>query len=204
MLNEIKTLLTNRLAVLIILLTLLWSAVDSSSRLFAIKTNSAAKSKTFKVAPLIMPQPSSQLVARLSAAYKRYRRDNKDAISHQQGLSLAEQAKQRGELKKLFIGDNKLELKAVLSVALTKKTMQQTLSKKLDTQQLNALIAITNIKTGKQKIEKHSNNSLLYGYLLTIKNNTQVVLTKRVLTDNQSIKPELAQHIVLTMYKSSQ
>ncbi|PHS21104.1 MAG: hypothetical protein COA85_13395 [Robiginitomaculum sp.] len=194
MLTEIKTLLTNKLAVFVMLLTLLWIALDSGSRLLINQKNNSIKNSTFNATPLVLPQPSLQTVAKLNAVYNVYRHDKKDTRISEQGLSLAEQAKQHGELKKLFIGDNKLELKAVISVAFAQKPIQKNLFTKTNIQQLTALIAITNIKTGKQQIEKYANNSLVYGYLLTIEKNTQVALTKKTLNGQQ-------QSIVLTMYK---
>ena len=193
-----KSLITNKVAFLVILLTLLWCVADSRTRLLINNNNTQIKTTGFTAVALTLPQPSEQLIAKLNVAYQKYHQKINNDIIREQGLSEAEQAKQHGVLKKVFIGDLKLELKAVISVLNNPGEDHKGVASLTNKTQYVALIAITNVKSGKQKIKKFSNNSYAYDYLLTINKNTQVVLTKKASEQRQNDK----QKIVLQMYQS--
>jgi len=190
MLSDVKGLLTNKIAMLVMVLTFLWLLIDSSARLFVSSSNNIVNDKDRNISALILPQLSEQDVSELTNAYKTY---GSDMPTSQSGLSLAEQAKQQGELKSLFIGDNKLKLKAVITASENEKTVERTLP--TQSSKLNALIEITNVKSGKKRIERFTDGVLVQGYMLAIEKSTQIILTKE--------QGQNQQKIILTMYSGN-
>jgi hypothetical protein len=192
--QSLKHKLTNKLSIATILLTLVWVVMDSSTRLnikYQLKDNS---SEIAEILPLEVPQLGDHMVNLLSESYAQYKSTEAVEANKQSGMSALEQANQKGELKTLFIGDNKLQLKAIIK-GLTidsSKSISNSNSKddSLKKSSLIALILTTDVKTGQQKIEKFENNSQIYGYLLSIEKNTQVILSKK----------QAQQEIILTMY----
>jgi len=186
---ELKRLLTNKLAIIVMVLTLFWLMLDSFSRFSNKASSNIVEEVNTNITPLALPVLSRELVAQLSLKYKQYSTEKAVDLK---GLSAEEQAKQQGLLKSLFIGDNKLVLKAVIQYTADNSAA----SRQAATEQtpLIALIQVTNVKTGQSGIEKFKNNQQVYGYQLTIEKNTQVVLTKQI--------EQTKQTIILTMYKN--
>ncbi len=182
MVTEFKRLLSNKLSIAVMALTLFWLIADGTTRLTSQNIVHKQSDELTEITPLVFPQLTTNLVEQLNSAYQQYNVDKDPLLDSQTGLSAAEQAKQQGELTSVFIDDNKLELKAII----VNKGINQN---DADTK---ALILTSKIKSGEQQIEKFNNNSQVYGYLLVIKNNTQVILTKQ--------QPQGLQKIILTMY----
>jgi len=179
MLSHVKSIFTSKWAVVVMVFTAVLLLSDGASKL----SNTFSQSKKqanhpIAVKPMVLPQVTDQQLTQLNEAYAPFASEKKaDKTQQSSGMSAAEQAMQQGELKSLFIGDNKLKLKAVI---------QQRNSKSV------ALIEIHNIKSGETTIASFAHGSLVYGYTLVINNNTQVMLSKK-----QAEKP---QQITLTMY----
>ena len=173
-------LLTNKLGIAVIIISLLWSIADFADRIASNNDKISKLTEKPELTALHLPMLNANEVEKLSTSYLKYDQAKNEAPEKQQGMSLAEQAKQQGELKSLFIGDNKLQLKAVIK------------SNSENSKALHALILIKNVKTGEQSIEKYGQGSKVHGYQLAIAKNTQVILSK----DNEQGQQE----IILTMY----
>lgn len=178
--TTLPKMLSNKLSIIIIALTLLWSLYDVSTRLMLTKANNSKSNDTLTIRPLILPKLSTNTHTALTNAYGQYTQDI-EHIEQITGMSASEQNKQQGELDNVYINDNKLSLSAVI------KNQSQ------GQQQTSALLLIVNVKSGEQTIEKFAHLSDVYGYRLTIEKNTQVVLTKQ--------HDQGQQKIILTMYK---
>jgi len=180
----IKPFLSNKLSLIAILLTSIWIVSDISSRLlFSSKTQNNTLIET-DIPPLTLPQLTLSTVKKLNLAFENYKIDE-SVTETTPGMSAQEQEQQAGELKSFFIGENELQLKAVISQA--NESKQQESSQKI------ALVLVTNLKTGKSKVERYYNQNIIHGYTLTIDKNTQVSFAKQ-LTNR-------IQQVTLTMYK---
>lgn len=183
-----NNLITNKLGLLVIVLTFLWVTADFNSRLTT-STNLQDKNTLIgSVTPLPLPNLSRESVLSLAMAYKKYQTDNDVKVPVKSvGMSEQQQAEQKGELNSLFIGDNKLNLKAIINRNAVKHN-SATKSKNLV-----ALILIKNLVSAKSEIKQFSHNAQVQGFVLTIDKNTQVNFTKQLETGEQKV--------TLTMYK---
>jgi hypothetical protein len=201
-LSKTALLLSNTTGIIVIILTLLWAASDVSKRFNNPTTANKQAAKSVNITPLNLPTLNAEVLSQLKMNYQPYQeqvpvKQNIDSI----GMSAAEQAKQQGELTSFFIKDNKVELKAIITLtaltALTELKAQPaeqrsiTINKKNITK-LQALFLITNNTSGVKKIEKYHHGQAVHGYQLSISNNTEVVLTKALAQKKQKI--------ILTMY----
>jgi hypothetical protein len=180
-LGKTAVLLSSTTSIIIIILSLLWVASDVSKR-FANQTAELEQAvKSVNITPLNLPTLNAELLSQLNMNYQPYQeqvpvKQNIDSM----GMSAAVQANQQGELTSFFIKDNKVELKAVI--------------KNIALKDLNALILMTNIKTGDKTLNKYQHLSELEGYIVAIDKNTQVTLTKS--------RAQGPQKVILTMYRS--
>ena len=181
-LSTTAVLLSSPTGIIVIILTLLWVASDVSKR-FANQTAKEQQAvKSVNITPLNLPTLNAELLGQLKMNYQPYQeqapvKQNIDSL----GMSAAEQANQQGELTRFFVKDNKVELKAIIYNAALKD--------------LNALILMTNIKTGDKTLNKYQHLSELEGYKVEIDKNTQVTLTKS--------RPQGQQKVTLMMYTKS-
>ena len=186
--NTILTnLIANKLSLVVLILSLLWVTLDAFNRLIPRNVSVSDIKQATNIVALVLPQLSVQTLSQLTLAYQPYKSDNKQNTNKVQGMSAAEQAKQQGLLKSLFIDTNKIELKAVIR-------NQAVNSDNTIIKQLTALLLVTDTKLNKSRIEQFNNNSLVYGYRLSIKNNTQVALVKQ--------QKQGEQKVILTMYET--
>jgi hypothetical protein len=174
------TIFTSKLGVVVTLLALLWVFSDVNQR-FTNKNITLTKDKaSYSASDVSLPQLSKPYAENLQKFINKYQTKIAATQEQSMGMSAKKQSKQNGLLNTLYIDNNKLQLKAVIQ---TSKESQK---------QLQALLLITNVNSGKQQIEKFSNNSSVYGYQLTIGKNTEVSLIRKT---KQKI-----QKITLTMY----
>lgn len=186
--NTILTnLIANKLSLVVLILSLLWVTLDAFNRLIPRNVSVSDTKQVTNIVALALPQLSAQTLSQLTLAYQPYKSHNKQNTNKVQGMSAAEQAKQQGLLKSLFIDTNKIELKAVIR-------NQAVNSDNTIIKQLTALLLVTDTKLNKSRIEQFNNNSLVYGYRLSIKNNTQVALVKQ--------QKQGEQKVILTMYET--
>jgi len=189
---ELRAMFSNKLITITVILVILWCFFDALNRFTDKSINSNDADNAVTIAALSAPQLSERTFSEINKSYQQYISKTVDEKSTQVGLTAAEQAKQQGELKSFFIGDNKLQLKAVIQN---------------QPKNLIALIQVENITSGIKTIEKFSQNTLVYGYQLTIEKNTQVKLTKqksKSKNHNAESGQEQSnpQEIILTMYTS--
>jgi len=170
--TELKAMFSNKLTRITIVLVILWCFFDALNRFTDTAINSNDSDNAVTIAVLSAPQLSEYAFNELNKSYLQYISKTVDEKSTQVGLTAAEQAKQQGELKSFFVGDNKLQLKAVLKVNNVDSSASSGAA------ELNALILITDVKSGQAKIEKFAHNSNVYGYNLNIVKGTQVSLSK--------------------------
>ena len=98
-------LFTNKLGIVVIIITLLWGIADFTDRIVSGNTKSQRLAEKPELTVLQLPRLKASDMDKLSARYEKYSKTN-NIPEKQQGMSLLEQAKQQGELKSLFIGDN--------------------------------------------------------------------------------------------------
>jgi len=167
--------------VFIVFISLAWVFVDANDRF----TNKVKKSfnvkNEYENIKLNKPQISIFLVNELLDNLKKYEKQTIKTVKKSNVMSVVQQAEQRGVLPNLYIGNNKIILKAIVH------------KRSAGLNVLQALILIINLETGEQELKKFLNNEHVLGYLLNIEKNTQVTLTKQ---QNQGL-----QIITLTMYK---
>jgi len=188
--TELKAMFSNKLTRITVILVILWCFFDALNRFTDKTINSNDSDNAVTIAALSAPQLSEHAFSELNKSYQQYISKTVDKKNTQVGLTAAEQAKQQGELKSFFIGDNKLQLKAVIQN---------------QPQNLIALIQVENITSGIKTIEKFSPNTLVYGYKLTIEKNTQVKLSKQKSKNHNAESGQEQsnpQEIILTMYTS--
>jgi hypothetical protein len=186
----LKAMFHNKLTRITVILVILWCFFDALNRFTDTAINSNDADNAVTIAALSAPQLSERTFSEINKSYQQYISKTVDEKSTQVGLTAAEQAKQQGELKSFFIGDNKLQLKAVIQN---------------QPENLIALIQVENITSGIKTIEKHSQNTLVYGYTLIIEKNTQVKLTKQKSKNHNAESGQEQsnpQEIILTMYTS--
>jgi hypothetical protein len=163
-----------------VLFTLLWIATDVSQRFVQPSKQIINASNPLDVQVVLMPNVSTNTMARIKQVYERYRTVPEPVVAEISGMTAAEQAKQSGELQVLFVGDHKLVLKAIVN----------------NQQQRSALLQVTNIKDNSLRVEKFNDLEDVYGFQLQVVNNTQVQLSKQNVNERQLI--------TLTMYKLEQ
>lgn len=186
--TELKGMFSNKLTRITVVFVILWCFFDALNRFSDQVIDIKGADNAVTIAALSVPQLSERTFSEINKNYQHYINKNEGEKNKQVGLTAAEQAKQQGELKSFFIGDNKLQLKAVI----------QNQSKNLI-----ALIQVENITSGIQSIEKFSQNTLVYGYMLTIEKNIQVKLTSQKNHNAESGQEKSnPQEIILTMYTS--
>ncbi len=188
MTTQLKAMLNNTVSKITLVLVIIWCLFDALNRFSddAIQNNDTGT--IVNVSALSTPQLNEQTFSNIYKSYQQYVNKKSDVQTKQKGLSAEEQAKQQGELTSFFVGDNKLQLKAVIQS---------------QSQGLIALIQSENIDSGIKAIEKFSQNTLVYGYTLTIEKNTQVKLTKQKNKNDESGQEQTKpQEILLTMYTS--
>ncbi len=94
------------------------------------------------------------------------------AQEENKGLSLKQQLAQTGELSEVYVGEYKIELKAVIDASNSNK---------------KALLLFTNVKTAESKIEEYQDNTLVHDFNLKVMNNTQVYLSRTHAQGKQEI-----------------
>jgi hypothetical protein len=180
---------TSKLSLLIIVLTLFWVISDIQQRLL---TNSSVENKLatmqqVKVLPL--PKANKALQEQLSSAMSPYATNAKTADESLNIMTDEQQSKQQGDMSTLFVGDQSIELKAVISDF---SIVGQANEVDNQDKRLTALLLVTNLKTNTSTIERFTNQMDVYGYTLTILQNTQVLLSHDA----------HQQDVTLTMYEN--
>jgi len=194
---ELKGLLTNKLGLIVIVLSIIWALFDMGRFVTNVSHNKDNKLiNTTEISSLAIPTLMSKDIIALQSLYNRYIKQGKEVVEVT-GMSALEQSKQQGALTALFIDDNKLAIKAVIrnnKLPLIKLEQDNSANQS----GLSALLSIVNVKTGMTEIKKFAQGSDVYGYQLSIEKNTQVILTKQITKQNKQSQ----QQIILTMYKS--
>ena len=187
----VKHFYTTPLAIFSLAIVMVWCLADFAERFMPGESSgrissgrlSSLETEIFSIEP---PHGNGVL-----AQYRSYLQQ--DTTSNQQivelGMSAEEQSKQAGDLATMYIGDRKLELKAVVSDA------------KQQTSPLVVLILVSNVKTGDSEIERFSDRADVYGYQLRVLRNTQVELVRRKPSDGPAATEQV---IRLTMFETSE
>jgi len=168
------------------LLTLL----DSGRFIFTVKTKQKQKQTAISnVEPLALQRLSNEDIVLIEKAYENFEHSEElKQAEKTQLMSAAEQEKQQGELVSLFVGDNKLKLKAV--VRYNKKSAENT-----GDHAYYALIETENLIKGERVVKKYQPKDDVFGYQLIIKQNQQVQLVAK--------KAGVQRIINLVMYQKS-
>jgi len=195
--SGILSLLTSKTALAVIAVTLFWVSADVSERLFQHRQQNSHNANGIDVQTIVLPSVTAKTITEIKQRYETYRTASTIKAPDNISMSAEEQAKQTGELKTVFIGNKKLELKAVLSIdnaveSAVGKIHNQNQSEK---NSQSVLLQVTDIENNTSVIEKFSNLDSVYGFQLSVISNIQVQLTKQ---NNDQL-----QQILLTMYKPS-
>jgi len=174
-----KSFLSNKIVVVTFLITLLWIIFDVSQRFTGQIIKKQQRQEQVAIQPLHNPSISAQALTELKKIYQQYRQNETTKSTNTDVLSAEQQAKQQGALKALYIGDNKLELKAIINSIVASKTQRL------------AMIKVTNTKTMQASLERFKHLETVYGYQLNVIDNRQVQL------NNLSNKKQL---ITLSIY----
>jgi len=193
--TQLKKLFNQKVIIFSLIIISLWMVSDFSERFVSHKKNNNIKTDVTTLSELAPVGITQQQKQQIITLYQKYRteadsdKNNKSQIS----LTKEQQEKQQGLLQHMFVGDNKIELKAIVSRGVNA--------------QQQALLLVSNTITGSRKIEAFINNSQVYGYQLKITKSTQVILTRLsgVSNDNEQTPntelPKAKQVITLTMYQ---
>ncbi|WDE13271.1 hypothetical protein [Thalassomonas haliotis] len=179
-----KAILTDKIALVTIILTLIWVVGDVQERLLSNNQQSSKVTTYPTITPLLLPLLAKDKAEQIQQKYLQYRIAPQAKVSESAGMTAEEQARQHGELTRVFAGEHELKLKAVIE-SVDKDGVKTS-------NELMALIAVKNVTTGQTTIESFLQGSQVYGFRLGIENNTQVILT------NTSQQGE--QKIILSMY----
>lgn len=177
------------------IITLLWAVSDYSSRIIYDGESATENNGNKQIMALNSPTISEPLKQHINQLYARHEKDNPEneveikATEKNKGLSEEEQALQAGELKTVFAGDKKLQLRAVL-MAENILDGQLIIDKKI-------LLQVTSLDNSYNKIETYTNHDTIYGFKMSIINNTQVLLVKTL------DKLGKQQTITLSMYANN-
>ena len=140
---------------------------------------------------LTLPVLTNEAFALIEKTYEKFQQDvNVLQNTKTQVMSAEQQEKQQGELVSVFVGDNQLKLKAVVSY---NESPQSDTSK----QAFYALIKVINLTKGDSVIQKYFQGEDVFGYQLVIEQNQQVQLIAHV--DEQGNKTKRT--INLRMYQ---
>lgn len=120
--------------------------------------------------PLVLPSFTADAYALLESTYKNFSQNQEQqSDAKARAMSVAEQEKQQGELRSLFVGDNQLKLKAVVSYNVQQEN--NALEKAY-----YALIEVKDLTKGERVVQKYQHKDDVFGYQLIIKQNQQVQL----------------------------
>tara|TARA_R110002167_G_scaffold366448_1_gene597396 strand:- start:19434 stop:20063 length:630 start_codon:yes stop_codon:yes gene_type:complete len=194
--NNIKALLLSKISLVVTLITLLWIFFDTENRFVSHTDSHDRVIDTKSITNFHSYRFSEKDKTNLIRIYSQYNPDALDIKS--KGITEKQQSEQHGYLTTVFAEDKKLKLKAVIKFNLANGT---------DKSPDYALIQVGNVNDTTQKIVKYYENDNVYGYRLTINNNTQVKLTKinnlGVKTiENNNEKENTSRVITLVMYQS--
>jgi len=173
-------------AVLTILLLL--TLLDSGRFIFTVKTKQK-QTAISNVEPLAIQRLSDADIISIEKTYENFEHGEESKETEKaQLMSAAEQEKQQGELVSLFVGDNKLKLKAVVryNTLLAENTPEHA---------YYALIETENLIKGERVVQKYQHKDEIFGYQLIIKQNQQVQLVTK--------KAGVQRIINLVMYQKS-
>ncbi|MDT0602810.1 hypothetical protein [Thalassotalea castellviae] len=176
----------NKIPFIVLVLTSLWIISDISSRLMVTTELVNKDNNNTIITDLTLPMVTSQTRDAIELKYLQWQKEPESDVetSTPNKMTLEQQALQNGELSSVYAGTNNLVLKAI--VIPTAENNETSLP--------IALIQVEDLTSGVKKIEEFSTNSEVYGYQLTIVNNTQILLS------NAAVDP--TQKIQLTLYKN--
>ena len=175
---------------LVAVLTILFllTLLDSERFIFTVKTKQK-QTAISNVEPLALQRLSNEDIVSIEKAYENFEHSEESKQAEKvQLMSAAEQEKQQGELVSLFVGDNKLKLKAV--VRYNKQSAENT-----GDHAYYALIETENLTKGERVVQKYQHKDDIFGYQLIIKQNQQVQLVAK--------KAGVQRIINLVMYQKS-
>lgn len=190
--------LRSKLSLFVLLLTLFLVIIDAKKRFFGDDINNN-KQQTVSALPILpLPKANAELQQEVDREFKSYQEnDMQDADKALSLMGVEEQAKQQGELTKLFAGDNIIELKAVIINTKPNRLKSPILNSEPSklAEDLTVLLLVTNAKSNNSVIERFTNQDDVYGYKLNIIENTQITLIKN--------NEQGQQKVVLTMYEKN-
>jgi len=179
----------NKLFIVSLLVVLVFITLLDVGRLTPTTDSMQKKILMNRVESLMLPELSREDFTLIESSYKNFEQKKELKQTGQtQLMSAVEQEKQQGELVSLFVGDNKLKLKAVVSYN------TQSENKAVE-HSYYALIEVANLIKDERVVQKYQHKDDVFGYQLIIKQNKQVQLVAQ--------NDELKRIINLVMYQKS-
>ena len=183
----------NRLSIITAILVLLFIFLLDMSRLQSVNNIQKKSLATNHAEPLVLPVFTTDAYALLESTYQKFSQNQEQQPdANTQAMSTAEQEKQQGELMSLFVGDNQLKLKAVVSYKVQKENNVLKHAR-------YALIEVKNLTKGDRVVQKYHHQDDVFGYQLIITKNQQVQLIAPVVEQESKTK----RIINLVMYKKT-
>ena len=167
----------NRITLLVIVLTTLWAADHAANQFAAPNSDKGKYNGQNSYQPLPLPQIAPDIRDKLQQLYVQYdSSEPQDAVPTT--TARIDETAQHGAMQEMFAEGNRLQLKAVVQ----------------DNDQrygdAYALIAVTNPDSRQSEVIKYRHGDSVFGFQLTLVNNTQVQLSKS------------KQRVTLLMYKN--
>ena len=186
----------NKLFIVSLLVVLVFITLLDVGRLTPTTDSMQKKILMNRVESLMLPELSREDFTLIESSYKNFEQKKELKQTGQtQLMSAVEQEKQQGELVSLFVGDNKLKLKAVVSYNTQSVSYNTQSENKAVEHSYYALIEVANLIKGERVVQKYQHKDDVFGYQLIIKQNKQVQLVAQ--------NDELKRIINLVMYQKS-
>jgi len=186
----------NKLFIVSLLVVLVFITLLDVGRLTPTTDSMQKKILMNRVESLMLPELSREDFTLIESSYKNFEQKKELKQTGQtQLMSAVEQEKQQGELVSLFVGDNKLKLKAVVSYNTQSVSYNTQSENKAVEHSYYALIEVANLIKDERVVQKYQHKDDVFGYQLIIKQNKQVQLVAQ--------NDELKRIINLVMYQKS-
>ena len=178
------------LSIVLILISVSLIFIDMYQRFLITQNDFNVSFVVEELAPIKIVQLSTSQLADIKQKYVKFSQNTSvnSTVDNSVVLTAEQQAQQKGVLTQVFVGDNVLKLKAVIS----QKNKEENVK--------HIIIEVTNVRDGTQKIQSIVDREVLFGYRIKIVDNTRVILNNvnsQQIVDGISDKSE----ITLVMYE---
>jgi hypothetical protein len=178
------------LSIVLILISVSLIFIDMYQRFLITQNDFNVSFVVEELAPIKIVQLSTSQLEDIKQKYVKFSQNTNvnSTVDNSVVLTAEQQAQQKGVLTQVFVGDNVLKLKAVIS----QKNKEENVK--------HIIVEVTNVRDGTQKIQSIVDRQVLFGYRIKIVDNTRVILNNvnsQQIVDGINDKSE----ITLVMYE---